>query len=94
MATATEPLLCRDGNVLLVCTEAHPEGLTVASYARADEGQWIDYYRGEGVLMDGRNFSISASCDHKGWHHSINIEGDESDNLLNPKDTFGRPNGR
>ena len=93
MITATGPLRCQNGEILLICTVTHPEGLMVASYARADEGQWIDYYRGEGVLVDGRQFTISASCDHKGWHHSISIAGDESDSLLNPKDTFGRPSG-
>jgi hypothetical protein len=91
MATATEPMLCRNGKVLLICTEAHPDGLMVADYNRADDGQWIDYYRGQGVLLDGRSFTISASCDHKGWHHSISIQGSEADMLLNPKDRFGRP---
>ena len=93
MITATEPLRCKNGEILLICTEAYPGGLMVANYARADKFQYIDYYQVKGVLMDGRQFTISASCDHKGWHHSISIVGNESDSLLNPKDTFGRPSG-
>jgi hypothetical protein len=88
-----QPLLCQNGQTLLICTKSHPKGLMVADFARSDSREWIDYYRGDGVLLDGRQFRISGSCDHRGWHYSISIEGNESDGLLNPEDTFGRPGG-
>ena len=86
-----KPLFCNNGEILKICTKNNPDGLMVASVGRTEEGDFIDYQRRAGVLCDGRTFTISSSCDHKGWHHSISIDGDESDRLINPKDTYGRP---
>jgi len=71
-------------------TQKHPDGIEIVNDARTDGHQWIDYMKIEGVLKGGQKFSVSGSCDHRGWHYSAAIDGDETD-LVNPKNWNGKP---